>query len=167
MQLAEGLVLLRDSPSFFIVKTHIYVVQSVGPMVLRVINHNLIPNKTVDLHQEEVRPAEVLHILGASLNMFKESFSGVKAVAKLALRCHAVFEALAKGFEFLILIHKFIILHFLLGYSLCKHCVGLSQLFYRLLVILRSHGLALLLLDGGHQLMVHLAILFKLLLSEL
>jgi hypothetical protein len=85
-------------------------------------------------------------------------------VAKLALRCHAVFEALRKSFEFLVLHHQFVILDFLLGNSLTEHGVSfpqtLSVLHLRLLI-------SSLLIDGCHQLLVHFTIFFKLLLGEL
>ena len=85
-------------------------------------------------------------------------------MAKLALRCHAVLEALRIGFEFLVLYHQFVILDFLLGNSLTEHGVSLPQ---ALSVLHLGLLVSSLLVDSCHQLLVHFTILFKLLLSEL
>ena len=96
--------------------------------------------------------------------MVQKHFSGVKTVAKLALRCHAVLEALGIGFEFLVFNHQLLVFDFLLGNSLAEHSVGLSQ---ALIVLHLGLLVPSLLIDGCHQLLVHLTVLFKLLLSEL
>ena len=85
-------------------------------------------------------------------------------MAKLALRCHAVLEALRIGFEFLDFYHQLVILNFLLGNSLTEHGVSLPQALsvFQLGLLVPS-----LLVDSCHQLLVHFTILFKLLLCEL
>lgn len=88
-------------------------------------------------------------------------------MAKLALRCHTVLEALGESFEFLILSNKFIILNLLFSYGLTEHSIGLPDLLHALSL---SYGIGLiapLLINCRHQLLMHLSVFFKLLLSEL
>ena len=82
--------------------------------------------------------------------MLQESLSGVKTVAKLALRCHTVLEALRESFEFLILGNEFIILNLLLSNGLAEHAVCVSHPVHALSIAHQRWLVPPLFIDSGH-----------------